>query len=100
MTETFVKLAKLSNLPIHFLEDQHEVHFIENHSFEWVFPTLFISSLYLTQNPLAISIAINMISTYLLKLFPQDKTGKVKLNIFYEDNGEKITKKMSVERAN
>ena len=96
-TETFVKLAKLNKLPIYVIETQQEIHLIENHSFEWVFPTLFISSLYLTQNPLAISIAINMISTYLLKLFHQDKTRKVKLNIFYEDNGAKITKKIEYE---
>lgn len=53
--------------------------------FEWVSPILFISALYLSQNPQGVSIALNIISTYLTDFFkgiPGEK--KVRLDVVVE----------------
>lgn len=60
--------------------------FVAEHAFEWIGPTVFISSMLLTQNPYLVTIALNVISNYLTEWFrgiPRDAR-KAKLRIITE----------------
>jgi len=60
--------------------------FVFEHAFEWIAPTIFISSALLSQNPHLMTIALNVISNYLTEWFrgiPRDSR-KVKLRIITE----------------
>ena len=58
---------------------------IHENAFEWIVPTIFISSFLLSQNPHSISVVLGVISNYLtdwLKGIPSNK--EVKLDIIEE----------------
>jgi hypothetical protein len=62
----------------------------EEKFFEWASPIIFISTLYLSQNPQGVSIALNIISNYLTDFFkgiPGNK--KVRLDIVVEQTKTK-----------
>jgi hypothetical protein len=62
---------------------------------EWLGPTLFFGSALLTQNPAAVTIALNMISTYLTDLFRGFPGGRpVKLTVIVERNGKMRNKRI------
>lgn len=72
--------------------------YIQNNSFDWVAPTLFVSASLWTQNPMAVSLALNVLASYITDFFkgaPGKKT--VKLDVVIEKKGDHSCKKLKYE---
>jgi hypothetical protein len=72
--------------------------YIQNNSFEWVAPTLFIVSSLMTENSAIVSVAMNVLSSYVFEFFkgiPGEKT--VKLDIVVEKKGDHSCKMIHYE---
>ena len=66
--------------------------------FEWVAPTLFISASLWSQNPMAVSIALNVISNYITEFFKGSAgTKSVKLEIIVERKTNYSCKKLKYQ---
>lgn len=64
-------------------------------SFNWLVPTIFVGADLMTQNPAAVTIALNMISAYLTELFRGFPGGRnVKLTVIVERDGRKLSKRI------
>jgi hypothetical protein len=95
---TVLKLAKKEGLAVCVFGDPVSTKLLEQRSFEWFAPSMFISSLYFSSNPDGVSIALNMLSNYLTTIFaglPKSTEGSVSLNIFYKNEKTGLTKKVS-----
>ena len=70
--------------------------YIQNNSFEWVAPTLFVSSCLMTENPAAVNVALNVLSAYIVELFKgsPNTDRKVKIDIVVEKKGDWSCKKI------
>jgi len=65
-----MKLLKANDIPIRLaVEGGREVAYQENRSFDWFAPTILITASLLSQNPQLVSIAINLISSYIYEIF-------------------------------
>jgi len=63
-------------------------HLEDNRALDWVAPTFCDSSLLLTQNQYAVSVALNVISHYVAKILEGTKDDPiVKLSLIYADRG-------------
>ncbi len=86
-TESVIKLAKTESLPFEILSPAPgPLALRENRAADWVAPTMFISSLLLTDNPTLVSVALNVLSNYItdgLKGLKSDPT--VKLQVIHHD---------------
>ncbi len=72
--------------------------YIQNNNFDWVAPTLFISSAFLTQDPVAISVALNVLGNYVTDLFRGFSSKKaIKLDIVVERTKDHFCKKITYE---
>lgn len=92
--ETVRKLAKQNDLPLTIIGKNEDYELVENRAVEWFVPVLFISSLYYSQNPEAVTIALNMLANYLTKLFKTKSDTDVNLKVILQDEETKKTKKV------
>jgi hypothetical protein len=96
---TVKALFRTNNVPLDdLLPASERAPYIQNNSFEWLAPTLFISSSLLIDNQAAVSVALSVLSNYITDFFkgvPGQKT--VKLDIVVERNGDMSCKKISYE---
>ncbi|NWF33499.1 hypothetical protein HH110_10660 [Stenotrophomonas sp. SAM-B] len=72
---------------IHFSEvfsDADQPPYLQQYSYEWFGPTLFVSASLLSQNPTALSVALGIITNYLYDLFKGATEGKASLKIVLE----------------
>ena len=78
-----VKLLKQQNIPIDTLYPIDATTSLQdNRAIDWIFPTMVVSSLLLTQQPDLVSVALNIISNYVTDIFKGVNIDpKVKLNI-------------------
>ncbi len=90
-------LLRTSKVPLDdlFNNDQRPPH-IQNNSFAWVAPTLFVSAAVLSQNPSYLSAALSVIADYLTDFF-KGKCGsnEVQIDIVVERPKSKGCKKIS-----
>ena len=86
-TSTLRKLLKGENLPLlDIVERGQRPPYIKNKSADLVLPTLFFSATFLSQNPALVSIALNVVSSYVYDRFRSLKPGRtVKCEIVIED---------------
>jgi hypothetical protein len=69
--------------------------YVQNNGFEWVGPTLFISAGFLSGNPNAASIAINVLSNYITDFFKGlSGSQRVKLEIVVEKKSGGVSHSM------
>lgn len=92
--DTFLKLAKQNDLPIKIIGKESDYKVIENRAIEWFAPVIFVSSLYYSQNPDAVSVALSMIANYLGTIFKIKKDTDVNLTVILNDEKKKISKKV------
>lgn len=72
--------------------------YVQNHSFDWIAPTLFVSAALISENPSAVSIALNVIGNYATDFFKGMSGEKmVKMDIVVEKSKGKSCKKISYE---
>jgi hypothetical protein len=72
--------------------------YVQNNSFEWIAPTLFISGSLWSQDPAAVNLALNVLATYLTDFFkgmPGRKAAKLELVV--EKKAGKTCKKLTYE---
>jgi hypothetical protein len=81
--ESVMKLLKQNKLPVDSLHPiDAATPLQDNRGLDWIAPTFLVSGLLLTQNPMAVSIALSIIATYVTDLFKGLKDDpKVKVNI-------------------
>jgi hypothetical protein len=86
-TSTIRKLLIQENLPFRDLVERGQrPPYIKNKSSDLILPTLYFSAVSLSQNPLLVSIALNIISNYVYDCFRGRGAGRtVKLHIVAED---------------
>lgn len=74
-------------------KDLEQVVFRDNHSIDWFGPFVLFTYTAITQNPLLVSMTINLISNYVYDIFKgKSNDPNVKCSFFYTDNkkGKKI----------
>ncbi|WP_146177874.1 hypothetical protein [Achromobacter mucicolens] len=79
---TLLKSNKIVYVDIFGEDDQPP--YLQQYSFEWFGPTLFVSAGLLSQNPNILSVTLGVITNYLYDLFKGSKEGKASLDIIFE----------------
>jgi hypothetical protein len=65
---------------------------------DWVAPTLFVSGLMLSQNPMAISLALNVMASYASDLFKGIRSDpNVKLTVVHAQERAKMSREVHYE---
>jgi hypothetical protein len=74
------------------------IPYIQNNNFDWACPTIFVSSALLSENPMAVSLALSVLGNYVTDFFKGMSGRKtVKLSIVVERRGRKLYKKIKYE---
>ena len=69
-TTSTLKILKSKGIPAIILDqDKHNISLQDNRSIDWIAPTFLISSMLLSQNPEAVTIALGVISNYVTDIF-------------------------------
>jgi hypothetical protein len=92
---TVLKLARAEGVPMKVYKAPESPPLLDRRSSEWFGPAIFISSLFMTENPTAVSLALGMLSNYLTTLFSGREGVSVSLDIYVADDGTRTTTKVS-----
>lgn len=69
-TISTLKLLKSKGIPAIILDqDNHNISLQDNRSVDWIVPTFLISSMLLSQNPEAVTVALGVIANYVTYIF-------------------------------
>lgn len=91
LTQNKVGIDKIEN------ENDHQF-FLHQHNATWLAPTIFVGVSLLSENPNAISIALNVLSNYLTDFFKRDaQNSNFKMDIIVEVEKDKSFKKITIE---
>lgn len=90
-------LLRTANIPLEELVNkEHRSPYIQNNSFEWVAPTLFVSVGVLSQNSSYLSVALSVIANYATDFFKgMNGTNEVRMEIVVERSKSKVCKKIT-----
>ena len=69
----------------------------QNNAADWVGPIIFVAGSLWSQNPLAISVALNVIGNYLTDFFRGAETRKAKLEFIVEKTNDRTYKHLTYE---
>lgn len=97
--KTLRKLFLKNGITVEKIENKEEIQlFLHEHSASWLAPTIFIGLSLLSENPNAISIALNVLSNYLTEIFKgQPHTSKFKIDIIVEKEKGRVYKRVTIE---
>jgi hypothetical protein len=89
-SETVKTLFRQNNLPYtEIFDETNSPAYIQNYSFEWFGPTIFISASLISQNPDLVSVALGLITNYLQEIFKTPNNNSLpestSLEIIYEE---------------
>jgi len=96
---TIKTLFRTSKVPLDEIMPVGErVSYVQNNSFEWVLPTIFISATLMAQSPDVVSVGMNVLSNYITD-FLKGVSGKkvIKIDIIFEEKNGKTFKKIKYE---
>lgn len=79
---TLLKSNKIDYVEIFGEDDQPP--YLQQYSFEWFGPTLFVSVGLLSQDPNVLSVTLGVITNYLYDLFKGSKEGKASLDVILQ----------------
>jgi hypothetical protein len=97
-TESLMKLFRKEAAPVEVLDRDAELLLRDNRSADWFAPTMFVSQLLFTENPLAVSLALDIVSSYVTDYFKGTKTDpKVRLSIIHSSIGVRRVRKLRYE---
>jgi hypothetical protein len=72
--------------------------YVQNNNFEWLAPILFVPAAMITENPMAVSLALSVLGNYITDLFKGMNGAKtVKLDIVVEKKGDRSCKMLRYE---
>lgn len=72
---------------IHYVEifdEDDQPPYLQQYSYEWVGPTLFVSAGLLSQDPNVLTVTLGLITNYLYDLFKGSKEGKASLDVIFQ----------------
>lgn len=92
---TVAKLLKEKGIPLHVVGSDGEPALLDQRSIEWFAPILFVGSMFYTQNPHAVSLALSVIASYLTDIFKGNLGSVANLTICLRDDGTQKTKKVT-----
>jgi hypothetical protein len=75
----------------------HGIRYVQNNAADWIGPTIFVAGSLWSQNPLAISVALNVVSNYLTDLFKGFKHRAAKLDFIVERTKDGTYKQLIYE---
>jgi hypothetical protein len=75
----------------------HGIRYVQNNAADWVGPIIFVAGSLWSQNPLAVSVALNVISNYLTDFFKGAKTRTAKLDFIVEKTKDSTYKHLTYE---
>lgn len=81
---TLLRANKITHTEI--FDEDHQPPYLQQYSFEWFGPTLFISAGLLSHDPNILSVTLGVITNYLYDLFKGSKNGKASLDIIVEQS--------------
>ncbi|WP_348995669.1 hypothetical protein ABFG95_06925 [Achromobacter sp. HNDS-1] len=85
-SDTVRTLWKEHGIPhVELFHQDNQPPYLQQYSFEWFGPTLFISAGLLSQNPNVLSVTLGIITNYLYDFFKGAKDSQASLNIIYEN---------------
>lgn len=79
---TLLKANKIAYVEL--FDEDSQPPYLQQYSFEWFGPTLFISAGLLSQNPSVLSVTLGIITNYLYDLFKGAKDGRATLNVIFQ----------------
>lgn len=95
---TVRSLFKSAGLSYTELPDRaHGTRYIQNNAADWVGPLIFVASSLWSQNPIAVSIALSVISNYLTQFFQGITTRTAKLDFIVEKTKDRTYKHLTYE---
>jgi hypothetical protein len=92
---TVLKLAKADGVPMAVFGSPAAPPLFERRSSEWFAPAMFVSSLFLSDNQNAVSLALSMLANYLTTLFSGRAGASVSLDLYIADTGTRETTKVA-----
>ena len=96
---TIRKLLSAGGLEVQQLEPMAgRLPAVVQHAADWLSPTIFVGSMLLSQNPYAIQVALNIISTYLVDALRGARgSGMVKVSLVVEQSDRRSCRSLSFE---
>jgi len=96
---TLRKAFRAEKLPVvEVLPASERIPYITYKHFEWVIPTLFISASVISENPVAVSIALSVVANFITDFLKGIPTAKnIKLNIVVEKRLDRTCKKINYD---
>ena len=93
------KLLRSADIPhSEILPHEHRISYVQNNSWDWIPPLLFVTYDMLSQNPDATRIVVELIRNYLIRLRPDLGVERaVKLEFVVELNEAGVCKRLSYE---
>lgn len=79
---TLLKSNKIDHVEI--FDENDQPPYLQQYSFEWFGPTLFVSAGLLSQDPNVLSVTLGVITNYLYDLFKGAKEGKASLDVILQ----------------
>ncbi|PPC64160.1 hypothetical protein C1Y41_05850 [Pantoea sp. ICBG 1758] len=84
-SDTVRTLLNAGNVPyIDIFDDENQPPYLQQYSFEWFGPALFISTGLLSQNPDILTVTLGLITNYLYDHFNGDKKSKATLDVIIQ----------------
>lgn len=84
-SDTVRTLLKANKIPyVEIFDEDNQPLYLQQYSFEWFGPTLFISTGLLSQEPNVLSITLGIITNYLYDLFKGGKDSKASLDVIIQ----------------
>ncbi|NHV29379.1 hypothetical protein [Burkholderia sp. D-99] len=81
-SDTVRTLLKANNIAYaEIFDEDDQPPYLQQYSFEWFGPTLFVSAGLLSQDPNVLSVALGVITNYLYDLFKGTNEGKASLDV-------------------
>lgn len=86
-SDTVRTLLRLNGIDyVEIFDEDDQPPYLQQYSFEWFGPTLFVSAGLLSQEPNILSVTLGIITNYLYDLFKGSKEGKVSLDVVIQQS--------------
>lgn len=96
-TESIAKIFKKESALVEVL-DSGPLALRDNRAADWIGPTLFVSSMLLSENPTAVTVALGIVSNYVYAAFyGQKKDPTVKISLVHNDTATGRTNRARYE---
>jgi hypothetical protein len=98
-TTSVFKELKANDINVTLFDiDPEQIYLEEKRSIDWIVPTFFVSTSLLSQQPLLISLAINVISNYIYDTLKGEKAKiNTKMSIVIKDEEKGLLKKVDYD---